>query len=392
MKRYIVLLMLLVAGKNSYSQSSFEAVLIEIEANNTTLQTFMQLKEAQKIGNKTGIYLSNPEVGLNYMFGNAEAGGNQADFTVSQSFDFPTAYYYKSSIANGLNSQAELEYRRQRKILLLQASKICTDLVYLNALKVELDKRLQHAQHIADAFQQRFDRGDADVLERNKARLNLLSAKKAAESNEVERKALQTELIRMNGGKPITLEAVTHQPYLIAPNFEQWYELAEQNNPELQSIAQNVEISKKQEKLNRAMSLPKLSAGYISERIAGSVLQGPSVSITIPMWENKNTVKHAKAQTIALQNAESDAQLQFYNILKMQYNKAVSLQSIAKDFREILQTMDNGELLKKALDQGQLSLINYVVELSIYYETVNNALIAERDLQYVVSELQQWEK
>lgn len=49
------------------------------------------------------------------------------------------------------------------------------------------------------------------------------------------------------------------------------------------------------------MILPKFSAGYSLERTLGQKYQGISVGISIPLWENKNRVKQAKAGVVAAQ-------------------------------------------------------------------------------------------
>ncbi len=373
-------------------QSTMDSVLHSIEANSTTLQALKQQTEAQKLGNRTGIYLANPEIGFGYLWGNPSSTGNRTDFSVTQSFDFPTAYAHKSKVANGRNLIADYEYERMRKELLLQAGTVCVNLVYCNALKTELDKRLQHARNIAAAWQERFARGDADILERNKAQLNLLNARKASEANNIERAALLAELQRLNGGQSVTFDDTTYPVYAIPQDFEQWYAQAQQRNPNLQAATQEIEISKQQVKLSRSMSLPKFSAGYMSEAILGTMLQGPTVGVSIPLWENKNTIKQAKAQTAAWQNIETDTRIQFYNSLKTQYAKATSLQTMVTDYRKAIQTTSNADLLKKALDMGQLSLINYIMELTIYYDAVDNVLQAERDSWLATLELRQWEE
>ncbi len=392
MRKIIIISILFWGSYQGFSQTGFEPVLKEIESHNTTLQTLKAKAETQKVSNRTGIYLSNPEAEVNYLWGSPVDIENRTDFNIKQSFDFPTAYHYKSAIADGRNTQADMEYLWQRQNILLEASKICADIIYANALKTEWDKRLQHAQALVEAYQSRFDKGDVNILDLNKAKLNLLNARKASESNNIERKALQTELVRLNGGQPISLEYSVYTSPNLAPDFAQWYQNIVKNNLELQIISKDIELSKQQQKLNRAMSLPKFSAGYMSERTASTTLQGLSVGVSIPLWENKNTVKSEKLQTQALETSAHDAQISFYNTLQMQYNKALSLQNLVKDYKDILQTVDDRELLKKALDQGQISLIEYLTELSIYYETITNVLTAERDLQYVTSELKQWER
>jgi outer membrane protein TolC len=373
-------------------QSSIDEVLKQVEANSTALQALRQQAEAQKLENRTGIYLENPEVGFNYLWGDPSSEGRRKDFSVTQSFDFPTAYTHKSRIAKGKNNISDYEYRRLRKELLLQAGTACVSLIYANAVKVELDKRLRHAQSIASSWQERFARGDTDILERNKAQLNLLNARKAVETNEIERSALLSDLKRLNGGMEISLTDTSYPVWLIPQDFDQWVEQAQSNNPELNVLMQEIEVSQRREKLNRAMSLPKLSAGYMSESVPKSSFRGLALGISVPLWENKNTVKQAKAQTIALQNMEEDTRQQFILSLRTQHSKALSLQEMADEYRRILQSTNTAELLKTALDKGHISLINYMIELSVYYEAMDNVLQAERDSWFAILELRQWEE
>lgn len=392
MKKIAYIIVTLLCSVSAFGQSTMESVLESIEANNTSLDALRKQAEAQKIGSHTGIYLPNPEVEFNYLWGSSAEVGDRKDLNIMQSFDFPTAYYYKSKIADGRASQAELQYAVERKSLLLQARKVCIDMVYRNALKTELDKRLQHAQQIANAYQSKYDKGEANVLEYNKAQLNLLNARKESESNAIECEALISELARLNGGKPVSLTDSAFESYLLPTEFEQWYAEAEANNPALQHLSQGIEISQRQVQLNRAMNLPKFSAGYRSERILGTTLQGVGMGVSIPLWAGKNTVKHAKAQTAALQSAQTDARTQFYNSLKIQYDKTKSLQRLAADYRKTLQTVNSGDLLQTALNKGQLSLIEYIMEQTLYYDAVNRTLEAERDMQQAAAELRQWQQ
>jgi cobalt-zinc-cadmium efflux system outer membrane protein len=109
------------------------------------------------------------------------------------------------------------------------------------------------------------------------------------------------------------------------------------------------------------------------------------------LWEGKNTVKHQKAQTIAMQAQHDDARLQFQNEVKSSYEKAFKLQKVLKEYDQLLQTTNNEELLEKAFAKGQLSLINYLLELSAYYEAVDQYLETEKEYQVALSELKQWE-
>lgn len=373
-----------------FSQSSIDKILLEIEKNNTMLSAFQKNVEAQKIGNKTAIYLQNPEVEFNYLWGNSSVIGNRTDLNITQTFDFPTAYKYKNQISDLKNEQVELEYQKQRKSLLLQARMICIDLVYMNALKSELSQRLINAQTIAASFKTKYDLGETNILEYNKAQLNFLSTSKEMESVEIQRIALLSELASLNGGITIEFNNTDFQAITITSDFDQWYIQVEQNNPVLTWLKQEIEIRQNQESLDFAMSLPKIQAGYMSEEIVGQKFQGISIGLSIPLWENKNKVKYAKANTIAMESIASDNKLQFYNQLKTLHAKSIGLQKNVNDYRTQLLSFDNSALLQKALDQGEISLINYILELSIYYDSVNNLLELEREMNKTLAELNQY--
>lgn len=372
------------------SQNNIEDVLTKIEQNNTTLSALRKSADAKKIGNKTGLFPENPEVEFGYLWGNPSAIGTRTDVSISQRFDFPTAYKYRSDISEIKNEQVELDYEKQKKDLLLHARTIINELVYLNALHSEIQKRKALADSILAAYKKKFDVGETNILEYNKARLSSLSAGKELKSIEIQRSVLLTGLAGLNGGKSIEFET-TRFPLLNVPEvFEDWYTVAEQKNPLLSWLKKEIEVSANREKLSKAMQLPKLNTGYMSEKTAEEHFQGVTVGISIPLWENKNTVKQAQAQTEALKSIAADNKLQFYNRLKTAHQKFIELQKNVISYKNEMQDLDNTEMLRKALNAGQISLIDYILELSIYYESINKILEMKKELNDAYAELNQY--
>jgi hypothetical protein len=115
------------------------------------------------------------------------------------------------------------------------------------------------------------------------------------------------------------------------------------------------------------------------------------VGLSVPLWQNKNTVKYAKANTLAWQDIEADNKIQQYTQLKIQFEKAQSLQQTVDEYRQSIQLYKNTDLLKKALDQGEISLLNYLVEISFAYESTDKFLKAENDLNKALAQLFQYQ-
>jgi outer membrane protein TolC len=372
-----------------FAQNTIESVLKEIEKNNTTLSALLHRAEARQIENKTGIYLQNPEIEFSYLWGN-DVIGNRKDFSATQAFDFPTAYKYKKEISDIKNEQVDLEYQKQQTDLLLEARLTAYHLVYTNAMIHEISKRLTHAQSIANAYKTKLAAGEANILEHNKAQLNLLTIDKEMESLNIERNALLGELTRLNGGTPIELTLNVFPPTTIPADFEQWYARAEQSNPLLNWLKKEVDYAGKQVGLNRIMSFPKIKAGYMSESLIAESFQGVTIGLSIPLWENKNKVKYAEANADAIEKTTADQKMQFYNRLKILHAKASGLQKNVNDYKSKLQNFDSTDLLKKALDKGEITLIDYILELSIYYESINKLLQSELEMNKTQAVLNQY--
>jgi|SRR5690554_313924 len=387
MRTIIISILAILASTSLFAQNNMSSVLSSIEENNTTLKALRESAEADKLENRTGLTLSNPEVGFNYLWGNPGNIGNRTDFSVTQTFDIPTITGMKSRVANEKNNLIEWQYKADRMNILLEAKQYCIELIYYNALKKELDLRLQHAETIAEGYKQRMDRGDANILEYNKVRLNLSTIQGEMSKIDVERNALIEQLKRLNGGNEVRLDDYQFGNVELPLNFGDWYVQAEQNNPVLAYVKQEIEVSKRQVSLSKAMGLPTFSAGYMSEKVVGQRYQGISVGVSIPLWENKNRVRQAKAAVRAAESREADSKQQFYGQLQILYSRTFGLKATAESYRKSMETANSTDLLKKALDAGEISLLEYILEIGLYYDTVNQALEAERDYQKAYAEL-----
>lgn len=369
------------------AQQTPDDILLQIEQNNSTLQALRKTAEAEKLENRTGIYLDNPEIEFNYLWGNPQAIGDRKDIRVTQSFDIPTITGMKNRLATEQNRLVDIQYKADRINILLEARQYLVELAYYNRLLSEWNTRLEHARTLAAGYQQLFDEGDTNILEYNKVKLNLSTAEGEMARLEVERQATLAELRRLNGGEELIINNFTWQDELLPVSFEEWYSQVEQKNPVLEYVNREIELAKKQVTLNRAQGLPSFSAGYMREKVVGEAYQGLTLGVSIPLWENKNRVRQARTALKAAEIRQEDTRIQFYNRLRNQYERAYGLQLAANGYRQALANLNNVELLKKALDAGQISLLEYMMEIGIYYDTITLALEAQRDFGLAYAEL-----
>ncbi|MDR2362641.1 MAG: TolC family protein [Prevotellaceae bacterium] len=358
-----------------------------IKQNNTTLKALRRTGEAQQLENKTGIYLPGPDATIDYLWGTPAAIGNRTDITLRQSFDIVALTNIKKRIADQQNELINLQFRADRTTILQEAAMYGIEIIYYNILKKELSRRLQHAETLAATCAKRLETGNATILEYNKAKLYLSSAQGELSRAEVERTALLAELQRLNGGIAIALDDENYGGDALPPDFETWFTNIAAQHPALEYARQDVKYKKQDLTLNKTQNWPSFSIGFISENVVGQRYQGISIGLSIPLWENRNRVKQAAAAVRAAESRQTDADLQLLTRLQTAYLRAHSLRAIAADYRQALTSLNNSELLEKALAAGEISLLEYIVEMELYYSAIQQTLSAERDYRKAVAAL-----
>ena len=365
--KYIFLTIVLFAITNSNAQNKIDNVLASIAKNNKSIVANQQYWEAKKLLYKTGLNPENPKVEYEYLAGSSGGQGDQTDIFVVQSFDFPSAYIKKNQVAKQQIAQSSSELAAYRQDVLLKAKQTCMELIYYNKKQVELKIRIASVSSIYKAYQTKLDQGDANLLDVNKAQLQLLNIQNELRLNTSKINQRNQKLTELNGGTSIVFSETEYPITPVVPDLESLQKVIEQNDPELKSIHQQNEIDRKKLELSRAMALPKLEGGYRSQEFAGQTIQGLHVGITIPLWENKNKVKHQKAHLLFNDLKVEEHHIEHHNEIQQLYEKYKNLSIAIAVYQQLMSKTNNSELLAKALELGEISSLQYFMELNYFY-------------------------
>ena len=393
MKTYTLYILgsILLGTLTTRAQSSIDQVLKSIETNNKSLQANTKMTDAQKLEAQTGKFLANPSVEWEQMWGNRNNPGSEYTLTVKQSLDFPTTYSNKNKLANLKANTIGFQSAAYRQQLLLNAKQTCIEIIYLRKQKSLLDERLANAETMFALYKKRFESGDANQLELNKIQLELLNAQNQSRLNKAALTAAEEQLRNLNGGNPITFDATDYPAGEELINFDQLQAAFMDADPNLKSLTGNQEIANREVKLSRSLTLPKFDVGYkrnaASDHVASN---GFMVGVSIPLFENKNTVKKAKAQAEFATASLEDNRLNLKTNLQQLYQQAEALQISRADYAKVLEQQRNIELLNKALNAGQLSVIDYFTELSTIYDSHQSYLDVEKEYHSILAQLYQY--
>lgn len=393
MKRTLIILYMVCAAApilcaQSVLKSGWESWMAQIAQNNTTLKALHRQMQASVLANGSNLCLSDPEAEVAYLVGTPKGVPNRTNVSLTQSLDWDVLLGRRRALAKANNQVAYNDYRRAVQQVLTEADEQFTSLVYYNKLCGELSQRQTLAEEIERLYQQKFERGDINQLEVNKVRLNASVCRADWARANNERQQILANLQRLNGGHAV---AFTDTVYPLAgkalpPLVD--FQSALAGSLAVQTAQAAVAQSEAEIKVAKAEGLPALTVGFQGEYIKQNNYSGLSLGFSVPIWGNsRKKIRKAEAELAANRLTVDDVIYQERAQVAKLYASAQQLQQAANALQKDMQLMNNDQLLRRSLELGQISLLDYLLELSFYYTARTSQLEAERDAQLAVSAL-----
>ena len=380
------LVFVLIAIPSAGMAQDFSHILNSIEANSARLESARIKDKAEKLDNKDLYTLEDPELGFDYLFG-AEGIGHRIGFEVSQGFDFPTVISQKRKMAKEMQRVSELKYLSERQQLLLSARKLCIQVVYCNAIMDHLNEDLEETTAMSEAYEKLFQKGEATVIDRNKAHQAFLFFKTEYDEFLTTKENLLNELKALNGGNAVEINDTAFIFSPMSNDFDAWLSQNIGLHPEIMLAEGELKAEKQSLKVAKGSRIPGLKIGYTGEFTREEKYQGPTIGLSLPLWGSGRKVKVAKLHVEAAEKSLEDTRLNLTTQLRGIYREALHLQDTYLRYKKHLTECDNSELLKKSLDSGQITLLEYLQERQFVHEMREKILIAERDLALRKAEL-----
>lgn len=379
--------MLFVICSSANAQSSIENVLAEISKNNKTILATAQYYHAQNLQFSTGLSPSNPIIEYDFLKGTPANAGNQQDFTITQQFDFPSTYIKRFQLAKTQIAKAEYEIISNRQDILLEAKKVCIALVYHNKLQIQLTQQKQNFEKLLANTQTKLDTGDGNILDVNKAKLQLIQITKKFQENLSSISQLNIKLSELNGGTEMFFYDTVYFTPPAIPEFAQLENDYENADPLLKILKQQNLITRKQLELSKSLSLPKMELGYHYQGILGQTYSGFHAGISVPLWENRNTVKQKKSQLLYSESQLIAHTNEHYYHIKHIYERYSNFRITLTEYQNVLSTLNSATLLNKALTLGEITSLQYLMEVNFYNEAQWDFLETEKEYHETIAEL-----
>nr|MBD3623517.1 TolC family protein [Sunxiuqinia sp.] len=379
MKSLIYTILFLAVTFSGFTQS-FEGFMQSVEQNNPRLMALDKWLEAEATLAKTGIYPDNPEVSYNYLFGSPEAIGDQKELEITQSFRLPGYYTSKSALQKLDYQQKQALAEKEKQEILHAARRTYFSLVWLQKKEALLESRKENADKLLKLMKAGFDRGEISKPVYDKARIYAIGVQTDYQRLQSEMKVQHQYLQQLNGGKPIEGLSFSYPLDWELPELDTLLTNLSAKNPNLIRAGLNIQQAEKEIEHQRIKSLPSFEAGYVSETILNQKLRGIHAGVSIPLWQNKNTVKYARLQIEASKADFSQKENELKAEVSALFFEAKSLKDSYEQMKLIMEEEAISDSSLELLQAGQISFTEYLVEIEMINSNRMRYIDYQKDL------------
>ena len=382
MKLNLLIAALLFSG--TVQAQSMDEILRSIEQNSPELKSQQQAIHAAQLEVQTLNNLEDPSVEYSPFFAKGVEGVASSELVVKQGFDFPTLYAARKKQGKLQQEALNRQNDRNRREVLLRAKTLCLDLIRLNQEQELLEQRKKNAEELLSLFNERLEKGDANILEVNKIKMERMNVQTEVAQNAAAHRSALQQLLAMNGNLPLEFACSSYPVLTPVTSYSALYDEVMATDASLLEADATARAADKELSVNRQNWLPKLEVAYQRNTSLGEKSNGFLVGGSIPLFSKRKRTQIARAQAISAQLQRDDVRLKTEANIQSQFNEMQQIHEAmqAYDIPLMHQTLD---LLKQAVTAGQLSIIDYYVEAEGVYRNLQAHMEIENQYQKLMA-------
>lgn len=384
MKKIILAAMAFAAVVSAKAQD-INAVLKSVEQNNMELKALLKGNEAADIENKSQNTLEDLSIEYSPFFQSETSGIASSELVITQGFDFPTLYGARKKAGQLQRNVLDMQYQTARRDILVNAKKLCLDIINYNKQKQLLQERRKNADELLAMFELKFKNGDATSLELNKIKLDRMNLETELVQADTKHANAMQQLQALNGGLPIEVN-MTEYPQAPADDEVTMYEKAVATDWTVRTAQASVLAAEQDVKVNKQSWIPKFEIGYRRNTEGDNANNGFLIGGSIPLFSSKNKVKIAKARQTEAVMQHANARINAENSARTMITQMKQLKASA-DAYDVPLMRQTLKLLRTAVENGEISVTEYYVEADNIYKNMITYMDIERQYQDALTEI-----
>ena len=386
MKTLTTLAAALLMSAAAAAQNGIDATLKAVEANNNEIKAARALLDAQTMEARAANLPGETSVAYEKMFGTGHGDEETGKLTVTQEIEFPTVYAARSRANKSRREAYRLDYEETRRGILLQAKQLCIDIIRLRLQESLIRERIANIAALDTIAGKRYANGDITALDLNKIKMQSMEAQAALTLNDNEMRRAARALAALNGGTMPPLGSDTLGAPTPLPDPEAIVSEAVAADAALARSRAAQQAAAAQVRLEQNKWLPSFELSYVREQTFNAANNGIEIGIAIPLASNARTVKAARAgRATAAYQAEA-TRVNVTEEIRRTCDEAASLMRTIQGYDTGL-VQDNLAMLRRALDAGQISTVDYFTEANQLYAMLETYYALRADYEKAVARL-----
>lgn len=348
---------------------TFEEALHIVANNNLSLAATLAKIEGDKALMKSENNLPDTEIGYEQKWSNSGLGAKWG-VSISQGFEWPGIYSERGE-AIALSSQAlDFLYKSEYLDKLVEIKLLLIDIVNTRKRISLLHQIDETMQQLKAKYAEGYAQGEVTILDINKIEIQQISIKRQYNSLIAQMAVLENQLLAENGGNDCSMiiESLTEYPEEILMSVDVYAELIENSDPLLHYNTLQLEAKAKNYSVAKMGRYPGFSIGYIHENELGEHFNGFSIGVSLPFFSQRHKTTMAEAIRQSATYDLNAIKTQRLTTMYAQRATAVTLYQEIEMYRPIFEDSNNLDLLRKALDGGQMSLLDYLQEVNFFLQ------------------------
>jgi len=385
MNKIIIFLVLITLSSQLMPQGT-EPFIQKVLENHPGIIAEKKLLISREAESHTGYTPPDPNISLGYFPGLPREIGEKITWSVSQTLDFPARYRRLKTLGRNNYEQSIMEYHNTVLALLSDARIRAIELIALRKKVETTEERLEHIRQMEEAYKKMLDEGEVTIIDYNKIMLTGAGLKNTLLEYRSREDALLAFLNMVSGNKAWLLDNSGY-PLFEEPEPESLLEEKRAMHPAFTIPEKEIEIAANRVDVVKTESMPGFQLGFASEIVAASEFTGPSLGISIPLWENKGRIAAEKAKISHYEAEYNKIMLVYENEFRTQYARYLSVKSGLYELRSAYSESASKDLLNKSLEEGEISIIDYFTELSAFYNIEDRIIELEKEYYILLSDL-----
>lgn len=345
------------------ASADFDGIVEEVLGNNSELAGMRAEHLSQMMERRADNKLEATELEFERKWPNHREFGTKMAFSVSQSFDWPGAYGARRRAKKAAEAAMAMRVKELENSLQQTSRELLLQVVDANRRCRDIGEMVANIDSMHSKIHRQLELREATELDHRKVEIEAVALRQQLAEAEAARAEVLAAIAALNGGQlPAGVADLSDFP---DDNIRPLAEYLAGFNPEVLAPRAEADVARLDAKAERMGLFPGFSLGYVIEREDCMTFQGFTLGVRLPQYAASPRAKAAQLRVEFLEHQAQQAQQQRDADITATYKSLEITAKLLKDYSEAFG--DNyQQLLRRALDGGQMTYVEYFNELNFY--------------------------